>query len=345
MNLSYLARRRLRRIGIVLLALLVVAVFVWLCWVVWLERYVIYDREGASLNFELQEPTGIGQIAQPPYADGETVPIYYNEGENAVGAGTELGQIQGYLIDADTLAHDITTARDIIATLPSGTAVMVEVKNIYGGFHYSTDLDDGIIASSVDPMAVDELISELTTRNLYPIAYLPGLRDRNYCLNHVSAGIEYKGGGGYLWVDEQNCYWLDPTDSNALSWLAQIANELHDRGFKEVVFSDFYVPTGEKVKFTEDRVEAIAQAASALVASCSTNTFAVSFVAQDTGFKMPSGRTRVFMQNVSAKNIDTIAGQMNIEDAAVRLVFFANTNDTRYDDFSVIRPIAIAANQ
>ena len=80
MNLSYLARRRLRRIGIVLLALLVVAVFVWLCWVVWLERYVIYDREGASLNFELQEPTGIGQIAQPPYADGETVPIYYNEG-------------------------------------------------------------------------------------------------------------------------------------------------------------------------------------------------------------------------------------------------------------------------
>ena len=222
---------------------------------------------------------------------------------------------------------------------------MVEVKNIYGGFHYSSDLADAIPASSVDRVAVDELISELTTRNLYPIAYLPGLRDRNYCLNHVSAGIEYKGGGGYLWVDEQNCYWLDPTDSNALSWLAQIANELHDRGFKEVVFSDFYVPTGEKVKFTEDRVEAIAQAASALVASCSTNTFAVSFVAQDTGFKMPSGRTRVFMQNVSAKNIDTIAGQMNIEDAAVRLVFFANTNDTRYDDFSVIRPIAIAANQ
>lgn len=343
MNLSYLARRRLRRVGIAVAIVLLLLILAWICWVVWLERYVVYSRDGAELNFQLKEITGPGQIANAPYSD-ETIPIFYNEGENALDAGTELGQLQGYYIDADTLAHDISTARDTVATLGAGTAVMVEVKNIYGGFHYSSDLADAITASSVDPVAVDELISEITTRNLYPIAILPGLRDRNYGLNHVSAGLELKNGGGVLWVDEKNCYWLDPTDSNALSWLAQIANELHDKGFKEVVFSDFYIPTSEKIKFTEDKVEAIYQAANTLVASCATNTFAVSFVAQDTSFKLPEGRSRIYMENVGAKNISTIASQMNIEDPEVRLVFIANTNDTRFDEYSVLRPITIAGN-
>lgn len=344
MNLSYLARRRLRRISLAVAIVLLVTIVVWLCWVVWLERYVVYSRDGAELNFELKDPAGMGQVANPPYAGGETIPIFYNEGENAVDAGTELGQLRGYYIDADMLSHDITSAKNAVATLGAGTAVMVEVKNIYGGFMYSTDLADGIIASSVDPVAVDELISEITARNLYPIAYLPGLRDRNFGLNHVSAGIELKGGGGVLWVDDRNCYWLDPTDNNALSWLAQICNELHDRGFKEVVFSDFYVPDGERVKFTEDKTEAIYQAANSLIASCATNTFAVSFLARDTNYKLPEGRTRVYMENVGAKNISAIAAQMNIEDPEVRLVFFANTNDTRFDDFSVLRPIVIAGN-
>lgn len=344
MNLSYLARRRLRRIGLAAALVLLVILLAWVCWVVWLERYVIYTRDGASLNFGLVEPSG-GQVASPPYAGGETIPIYYNEGENSLDADAELTQISGYYIDADSLTHNLASVRDAIATLPAGTAVMVELKNIYGGFLYSTELEDGIVASSIDPVTVDNLITELSTRNLYPIALMPGLRDRNYGLNHVSAGIELKNGGGVLWVDEKNCYWLDPTDSNAISWLSRIANEVHELGFREIVFSDFYVPTSEKVKFTEDRAVSIQQAAKALVASCATNTFAVSFVANDAGFVLPEGRTRMYFQNVGPKNIASMVAGMELEAPEAKLVFFANTNDTRYDDYSALRPIVMAIGQ
>ena len=126
MNLTFTTKRRLQRIGVAALALLTVSILVWFCWVIWLERYVVYTDDGATLNFDLPDP-GTGQLAAPP-ASSETIAIFYNEGENAVDANAELGQISGYYIDADTLQSDVSGTRDLLSTLAPGSAVMLEVK-------------------------------------------------------------------------------------------------------------------------------------------------------------------------------------------------------------------------
>ena len=123
MSLTFTTKRRLQRIGIAALALLMVGVLVWFCWVIWLERYVVYTDKGATLNFDLEDP-GTGNLAAPPSAD-ETVSIYYNEGENAIDANAELAQITGYYIDSATLQDNITGTQELIAALPSGSAVMM----------------------------------------------------------------------------------------------------------------------------------------------------------------------------------------------------------------------------
>ena len=128
MSLTFTTKRRLQRIGFAALALLMVGILIWFCWVIWLERYVVYTDEGATLNFDLEDP-GTGQLASPPSAD-ETISIYFNEGENAVNANTELTQITGYYIDGETLQSDIASTQELIASLSSGSAVMMEVKNI-----------------------------------------------------------------------------------------------------------------------------------------------------------------------------------------------------------------------
>ena len=69
-----------------------VLILVGFCWVIWLERYVVYTRDGATLNFELKDTPGAGQLAMPPSA-GETVPIYVNEGLDAIDLDKELEQI------------------------------------------------------------------------------------------------------------------------------------------------------------------------------------------------------------------------------------------------------------
>lgn len=338
MSLTFTTKRRLRRLAIAAAAVLTVGILVWLCWVIWLERYIVYSSDGASLNFELQDP-GVGNLAAPPSVD-ETVSIYYNEGENAINTSTELTQITGYYIDAEALQNDLSGTREIIASLKANTAVMMEVKNIKGNFFYSSQLEDAVTSSAVDVVGVDSLIRDMNSRNLYTIASVPAFRDFNYGLNHVSSGLPLPK--GYLWMDSQGCYWLNPANSGTLNWLYSIAEELRDLGFDEVVFTDFCFPDTEKIVFKSDKAEAIASAAASLVKTCAKSNFAVSFVTSDMSFKLPEGRTRMYMKNVGAKDVASITAQVTVLDPSVNLVFLSSTSDTRFNDYSVLRPIVTA---
>lgn len=340
MKLTFTAKRRLQRVGIIALILVMLAILVWFCWVIWLERYVVYSREGATLNFEPADP-GIGQVAAPPSSN-ETIPVYVNEGSDAIDTNVELTAISGYYIDTDTLQNDLAGARDAIATLPAGTAVMVELKNIWGSFFYSSSLPDATLSSQIDPAAVDGLITDITSRNLYAIAMIPAFRERYYCLidnSHASAGLA-QAGKAYLWADEESCYWLDPTDSKAIGFVVQIVEELKELGFDEVVLSEFRFPNTQNITFSADRAEAITSAAAKIVSTCGTESFAVSFLTSESSFTLPEGRCRLYMENVSAKNAGAVAAVVSVPDPAVNLVFMANTNDTRYDEFGVMRPIS-----
>ncbi len=339
MTLTYTAKRRWQRVGILALILVLTAILVWFCWVIWLERYIVYSQDGATLQFELTDP-GQGQVARPPAA-GETVPIYVNEGSNAINLNTELTQIIGYYIDSDTLVEDLAGVRDAVASLPTGTAVAVELKNIWGTFFYNSELADATISTKLDTTMVDSLISDITSRNLYAIAIVPAFRDRNYFLidnGHTVAGLPMSK-KRYLWSDDEKCYWFNPTSAATHNWLVQIAFELKGLGFDEVVFSEFRFPNTTSVRFSGDRVEAITTAAEKLVTSCASDNFAVSFLSEDASFVLPQGRSRLYLENISAKNVDAIAATSKVTDAAINLVFMATTSDTRFDDYSVLRLI------
>lgn len=336
MTLTYRTKRRLQRIGLIALVALLVGILVWFCWVIWLERYVVYTRDGATINFELSDDVGQGQIAAPPSAD-ETVAIYYNEGANAIDSSAGLTQISGYYIDADILQNDLANARDIVATLPSGTAVMVDVKSPKGSFYYTSSLSEAVQNTSVNSATVDSLITDITSRNLYAIAVVPAFRDYSYGLNHVSSGLAVPK--GYLWADDDYCYWLDPTDAGTINWLKSIIEELRDLGFDEVVFTNFCFPNTDSIVFNGDRIEAINKAANNLVTACATNNLAISFMTSDASFVLPEGRSRLYLENVGAQSVESVAATTAVPDPTVNLVFMATTNDTRFNEYSVIRPI------
>ena len=66
MNLTYRTKRRLYRAALIGGIVLLVIILVGFCWVIWLERYVVYTREGATLNFDLANTPSAGQLAMPP---------------------------------------------------------------------------------------------------------------------------------------------------------------------------------------------------------------------------------------------------------------------------------------
>ena len=341
MKLTFTTKRKLQRAGLIGLIVLMVSILVWFCWVVWLERFMVYSSDGATLNFN-PAPAGVGEIAMEPHLE-ETVSIYINEGSNAINTSTELTGINGFYIDSDALTQDFATVQSNINQLPAGTAVMIEMKNIWGSFFYTSNLPDASLATKLDTKTVDALIETLNSKNLYTIAMIPAFRERAYCLldsSYASAGLA-QSGKAYLWSDSESCYWLNPSSTRALNWVISIIQELKSLGFDEVVLSEFRFPSTNQITFSGDQAEALATAASTIMSTCANETFAVSFLTDDSTFTLPEGRTRLYLENISAKTVDAVVATVKVPDTMANLIFMATTNDTRYDAYSNLKPITL----
>ena len=339
MELTYRTRRKLKRGFLIGLCVFLTAALIWGCWLTWVERYVVYTRDGAVIDFTLADrDPGEGTLAEPP-AQKETVSIYYNDGSDAVGLDIVLRQMQGYYITTDMLAGDLDTIRAAVAALPVGSTVMLELKNIKGNFYYPTQIANAPLATNVDPAEVDDLIEDLASRNLYLVASVPAFRDRYYGLHNTTIGLPFIGGNGALWVDDSNCYWLDPAKSRTVDYLAKIATELRQKGFQEVLFTDFRFPETDQLDYTGDRVAAIQKAAETLVKDCATNRFAVSFLATGSTIQPVDGRSRLYVTGVNGEQAAAVANNYELDNPAIELVFLTDSHDTRYDAFGVLHPL------
>ncbi len=344
MTIPYRTRRVLKRLFTVLLALLLVAVFVLMCWLLWLDRFLVYTKDGVYLDFDREKPLS-GSLATPTKPR-PTVSIHY--GDDDVEVTGQLQQLSGfYITEADISA--LSGSRDPqgdseakidmliekVKKLPAGTPVMLEVKSFRGRFFYDSAVSTQR-SNLINTQKVGELIDALNNQGVYLIARLPAFRDYYFGLNNVPSGLHHIS-GGYLWMDELGCYWLNPAHQGTITYLAQILSELKSLGFDEAVFSEFCLPETENILFTGDRAEAIASAAKTLVLACSTDVFAVSFMGNP-GFPLPEGRTRLYMEKVSGADCEAVAGQTGLETPDIHLVFIAESLDTRYDKYGVLRP-------
>lgn len=337
LHIPYRTRRGIRSGLMIALVVAVVLALCWAIWMLWLQRYVIYTRdEGAKLDFGLEPQVAAGEPAAKP--EEPTVSIYYNEGDNAINTGGELTQLSGYYISATDLAENMDEIKGQIRALPAGTPVMVEVKNITGNFFYNSAVAS-FRSNAIDTAKMDDLLAFLDKSGMYTIACLPALRDYNYGLNHVPDGLPTAG--GWLWIDDDSCYWLNPSSQGTISYLVQIINELRGLGFDEVVLTDFYFPDTDAVVFSGDKTEALTAAAKTLVTTCATDYFAVSFV-MDKTFTLPEGRCRMYLRGAAASEAVHIAAASGLADPQIRLVFLTDNHDTRFDAYGVLRPLNAA---
>ena len=188
---------------------------------------------------------------------------------------------------------------------------------------------------------MDELIRQLDSKGMYLIARLPALRDYSFGLSSTSNGL-FVSSGAYLWADDDYCYWLDPTKEGTVTYLVQIVTELKNLGFDEVVFDEFRFPDTDDLKFSGDRAQALNTTAQTLVTTCATGSFAVSFVGEEEGFTIPSGRCRLYVENATAAQAAGIAASSGLADPSIYLVFLTEFHDTRFDAYSVLRPLESA---
>lgn len=340
MNLSYRTRRFLQGLGIFAIILALLALVFSLVWMLWLDRFVVYSREGAKFDFNLSSQDIFGIEAVKPTAP--DVNIVIGEGKQEEEISLELVQLSGYYADVSMLEREFDLVLQQAANIQSGTPVMLDVKDIYGYFLYTSSV--GIYPSkTVNTSQVDDLIDYLDAKGAYLIARLPAFKDQRYGLDNVPYGLHHES-NRYLYIDEDRCYWLDPTSSGTMNYLTDITLELKSMGFDEVVFDYFWYPDATNLAFKGNRDEKITAAAEQLVSSCATESFAISFVAQEPDFALPEGRSRMYLTGRSASDAASLAEETGLEEEQVqiRLVFIAEGNDTRFDAYGALRPITAA---
>lgn len=342
MNISYRTRQRLRRFFTGMGVLLAAALVIWLIWLIWVGRFIVYTRDGAKLDFNLSPTFPAGELAVPPDPT-EPPTILFDDpfDEPELPAEQEQTSIQGYYIQPEELKGDLTALQNKLDALPSGTAVLLDVKNSKGFFYYSTSVGT-TTAPDMDIAQMDALIAWLTSSDLYVIARVPAFRDWEYGLNHVPDGLPKVDGGGALWWDEDNCYWLDPASSGTLDYLTRITLELRLMGFDEVVYSEFRFPDTQQIVYENDKEQALSHAAATLSQTCGTDRFCVSFTSTNPAFPLPQGNCRLYMEDVPAAELYLIAEQAQTDDPALHLMFLTTVNDTRFNDYCVLRPLSTA---
>lgn len=336
--IPYRTRRALSRLGITLLILTVVAALALVCWFLWLNRYVVYTRDGVRLDFSAK-PTAGGITATAPTA-GQKVPVLFLDQEDLFAPeDTALAKISGIHITRDMMLNGkIAALSQQIQTLPTGTAVMIDIKDIQGRFFYNSSL--GNTYGNINADDLEKMISDLNRLGYYLIARIPAFQDNAYGAQNVDDGIFLANRKG-LWIDADGtrCYWLNPAAEGTLSHVAQIISELKTLGFDEVAMYDFQIPDTDEIYFPYDKAEVIATAAQTLVTVCANDRFAVSFVSDDADFPLPEGRCRLYMENIPAADLAYTVDKAAVSQPDIRMVFLTELMDTRFDAYGVLRPL------
>ena len=347
MSMTYRTRRRVQKLGVTALVLLVVLLIAWFCSVIWLQRYVVYSADGAKVDFELGDAGFAGVVATPPQAQGG-VSIFYNEGSDAIEISKDLSPINGYYVDYNMMLKNMDAVEANLKLIPSGTPVMIELKGGYGRFYYSTKIAGAgtseSIANAIGISRVDDFIQALKDKGCYMIAKVSAFQDWEYGNANVTNGLYMTSRAG-LWMDSEGCFWLDPASAGVQAWITSAVLELKNMGFHEVMLSNFRFPTSDAYIYTGDKTAALQNAMQNLLTSTASDsgTFTLSFGTNDPTLSLIDGaRSRIYFEGIDAANVESTVNQSTVADKASQIVFLATTNDTRFDSYSVLRPLTAA---
>ena len=341
--ISYRAQRLLRQLGTTLLVLLVGAAVLLACWFLWLQRYVVYTDGGARLDFSLSPNISQGEPARPDQTPQPEIDfVYGDEIQQEKPEDLSLKRFSGYYVTATDLQYSIDTVIRQLQELPDGSTVMLEMKTTKGEFFYSSKY--GRVFEPALAERIDQLIAQMVDKGHYLIARIPAFQDHYYFeddANRNTHGLLVKG-TTTLWKDGRGDRWLNPESDGARGYLINIAAELRQLGFREVVFAQFQYPSSSSVQLPGDRLDSLNKTAAVLAGTCATQTFTVSFMREGIDLTIPENYSRLYILYAIATDVAQMAANSGYADPASRLVFLTEQNDTRFDQCCVLRPIDMA---
>ena len=333
--MSYRSQQRLRKAVKIGLICLVCVLGLLLILAKYLGRYVVYADGHAYFDFgrDTSRTVEVPATADPAGIALPTVPL---ETVEAPVRPRNAAEVDGYYIDLAMLQEPAKVLA-ALKELPEPCTIMIDLKGGNGSFYYSTDIVDATLAK-IDIATVDEIIDYMRTNGFSMIARVKAFEDSRYAEQYPNAAIKTQGGSLLVY---NRFYWLNPDNDNVVAYLEQIVRDLSARGFREIVFDDFYFPSASQAVYTSEKTRSalMSDIAVSLSTHFSTSGIIISFGDPPKDFA-PAASSHVFISDVGGAKVTSVAASfVNLEVPEEQLVFLTASNDTRFDTFQRLRPL------
>ncbi len=214
------------------------------------QRYAVYEADG-GVRFDLpwrKEPTQ----PEPPK---ENAPDEAPDGLEIIveqPPKEEKRELHAQELDQSVLRG---SAAPTLSALPDEiNAVAVRVKNEAGELLYDSSLTEAVEAGAVRGGSISRAaIADLTGSDYYTIARINALHDSIYSFAHMSdAAVLQRQHPGYIWYAPDSTFYLAPEKPAARQYIAAIARECAELGFRELLFDGFGYPSAGRLSNIDD---------------------------------------------------------------------------------------------
>jgi len=205
--------------------------------------FVGYSISGPLSNLlkgEKTERPESSQISTSSKADVISSQIASNEEE------TEIKQLSGVYLPLETAKDEAALAEFLDNIKSKGyNAVVLELKDEVGKIYFNSTNQMAVDVGAVSDTAIRDLASvvkSIKAASVTPIAQIHAFKDR-IATKNADAKIKYKGNAAWSWLDSENGKpWLNPYSDSARKYIIDIALELTDLGFENVMVSSVIFP-------------------------------------------------------------------------------------------------------
>ena len=244
----YKGRRKRRNYLFIPFVILLAIISVGMVTFYGLQKYAVINKDSVSIELPiLADKNAVfdSQGHQIKSFDPVNVSVVFEEpdysGVQAV-AGAEVEPMRAIFVPYTDLNHD--KLQEYVSRLNQGNALLLEMKPRSGQLMWESQaemaVNYGISVPTNTTAAVRDFLAEMEEKDIYLAAQISCCID-NLLPTRTSA-YTIKNEVGMNYQDEKGL-WLDAYNDAVRKYAAQMAQELFDMGFDEVVLADVAHPT------------------------------------------------------------------------------------------------------
>ena len=249
----YKGHRKRRMWLIVPLTILLVAAALFLFLFFYLQRYLVYDQSGVTLqiallhpeNEQTEEVESAAVTASDEPIDVEIV--YENTDFSVVDYGThdDLAVTHSLFVPYESVTDLSAVSAAITQAVDGGyTGLVLQMKDRSGVLAWNSSCETAQAYASGGTMDFTDILAQIHESGLTAAAQISCCTDA--LLTERNWTVTLKSADGSTWHDDDGVSWLDPYNHTVRGYVCELVEELSAMGFDEIILADIIHPVSDE---------------------------------------------------------------------------------------------------